>query len=60
MSYTHLTEEERYHTDELLRQGFTQAAIAQELGRSASTVSRELRRNKGQRGWSVRLVKRQH
>ena len=54
MSYTHLTEDERYHADELLRQGFSQAAIAQELGRSASTISRELRRNRGQRGWRPR------
>ena len=51
MSYTHLTEDERYHTDELLGHGYTQAAIADELGRSASTISRELRRNRGQRGW---------
>lgn len=54
MSYSHLTEEERYHVDELLRQGFTQADIAEALGRSASTISRELRRNVGQRGWRPR------
>lgn len=51
MSYTHLTTDERYHIDELLRQEFTQSAIAIELGRSPSTLSRELRRNKGKRGW---------
>ena len=54
MSYTHLTEEERYHIDELLGHNFTQSAIAQALGRSASTLSRELRRNKGKRGWRPR------
>jgi len=54
MSYTHLTEDERYHIDELLRQGYTQASIADELDRSASTISRELRRNRGQRGWRPR------
>lgn len=54
MSYTHLTEDERYHIDELLRQDYTQAAIADELGRSASTISRELRRNRGKRGWRPR------
>ena len=54
MSYTHLTEEERYHIDELLRQGYPQMSIADELGRSASTISRELRRNRGQRGWRPR------
>lgn len=51
MSYTHLAEDERYHIDELLREGFSQAEIANEIGRSASTLSRELRRNKGGRGW---------
>ena len=54
MSYTHLTEDERYHIDELLRLDYTQAAIADELGRSASTISRELRRNRGKRGWRPR------
>lgn len=51
MSYTHLTAGERYHIDELLRQGFAQSAIAKALSRSASSISRELRRNKGKRGW---------
>jgi len=51
MSYTHLTTDERYHIDELLRQQFTQSSIALELGRSPSTLSRELRRNKGKHGW---------
>lgn len=54
MSYTHLTIDERYHIDELLRQGFTQSAIAEDLGRSVSTLSRELSRNRGQRGWRPR------
>lgn len=51
MQYTHLSEEERYHIDELLRDGYKQSAIAEALGRSASTLSRELSRNKGKRGW---------
>jgi len=54
MNYSHLTEEERYHIDELLREGFNQTFIANELGRSKSTLSRELRRNKGERGWRPR------
>lgn len=54
MSYTHLTEAERYHIDEQLRQGATQAAIAAEIGRSPSTLSRELSRNQGKRGWRPR------
>jgi len=51
MQYTHLTEEERYHIDELLRAGYIQSEIAKALGRSAPTISRELSRNKGKRGW---------
>lgn len=51
MGYTHLTADERYHIDELLRQGFAQNHIAKALGRSASCISRELCRNKGMRGW---------
>jgi len=51
MQYTHLTEEERYHIDELLRERHTQSDIAKSLGRSAPTISREFSRNKGKRGW---------
>lgn len=54
MDYTHLTEEERYHIDDLKREGFTQKGIAESLKRSASTVSRELSRNKGERGYRPR------
>lgn len=54
MDYTHLTEDERYHIDELLREEFSLTAIAEELGRAPSTISRELRRNKGERGWKPR------
>lgn len=43
--YHQLTHEERYSITALLRHGWTQAAIAMELGRSRSTISRELRRN---------------
>ena len=39
-----------------MRQGYTRAATTDELGRSASTISRELRRNRGQRGWRPRQV----
>ena len=51
MAYTHLTESERYHIHEMLLEGFLQSEIAANLGRSASTLSRELRRNRGKRGW---------
>jgi IS30 family transposase len=43
--YHQLTQEERYSITALLRIGRTQAEIAAELGRSRSTISRELRRN---------------
>jgi len=54
MSYTHLTEVERYQIDDLRREGFSQAVIAKQLSRSASTLSRELHRNEGERGWRPR------
>lgn len=51
MDYTHLTLEERYQIFALKRAGHSQAAIAGIIERSPSTVSRELRRNLGQRGY---------
>ena len=54
MEYKHLTAEERYQINDLLREGFKQNKIAQLLNRSESTLSRELRRNKGERGWRPR------
>jgi len=58
MCYTHMTEDERYELDELLRDGFSQRAIGAQLKRSPSTISRELRRNKGERGWRPRQAQR--
>lgn len=43
--YHQLTHEERYSITALLRTGRSQAEIAADLGRSRSTISRELRRN---------------
>lgn len=54
MEYTHLTADERYQIDDLLREGFSQSWIAKKIGRSGSTLSRELNRNKGARGWRPR------
>jgi IS30 family transposase len=54
MDYKHLTEEERYQIDDLRREGFNQKQIAKKIGRSPSTLSRELRRNEGERGWRPR------
>jgi IS30 family transposase len=58
MGYKHLTENERYQIDDLRREGFTQKRIALELKRSSSTLSRELRRNQGERGWKPRQAQR--
>jgi transposase, IS30 family len=54
MEYKHLSAEERYQIDDLVREGFTNKEIARRLNRSESTLSRELRRNKGDRGWRPR------
>lgn len=45
MSYTHLTQEERYQISAGLAVGLSQRMISKELGRSVSTVSREIGRN---------------
>ena len=50
-SYTQPTQEERYHIYLLRKAGHSQAEIAKLLGRNRSTISRELVRNKGGRGW---------
>ncbi|WP_444944881.1 IS30 family transposase [Microbulbifer sp. ZKSA006] len=51
MSYNQLTENERYQIDALKKVGLTQKEIADQLGRSPSTISRELKRNRGLRGY---------
>ena len=52
--YTQLTSEQRYQIYALLKAGQTQARIALILGVSKSTISRELTRNSGQRGYRPR------
>lgn len=51
MNYTHLTQEERYQIYALKKAGHKQSEIARVLERSESTISRELARNCGQRGY---------
>ncbi len=51
MKYHHLTSEQRYTIDVLLRQKKSRKEIAQVIGVSQSTLSRELNRNSGQRGY---------
>jgi IS30 family transposase len=51
MSYKQLTENERYQIYALNKADHSQKDIAIILGRNPSTISRELRRNKGLRGY---------
>ncbi len=51
MTYTHLTREERYQIYALKKAGHKQYEIAELLERSKSTISRELARNMGGRGY---------
>jgi len=49
--YQQLTQEQRYHISGLIKAGYKQSKIAIELQVHKSTISRELRRNKGERGY---------
>ena len=51
MQYKQLTENERYQIYVMKKAGHTQETIAAILGRSPSTISREVRRNKGGKGY---------
>ena len=51
MSYTRVTEEERKLIYRWKQEGKRRSKIAQLLGRNKSTISRELERNKGERGY---------
>lgn len=52
--YRHLTYEQRCHIYILKKSGFTQRAIADTIGCSQPTISRELTRNQGQRGYRAK------
>ena len=45
MSYTQLTQEQRYQISALLKTEHSQTKIASVIGVNKSTISRELRRN---------------
>lgn len=51
MSYRHITETERYQIHVLLKAGHSLSEIAAALERHKSSISREIRRNTGQRGY---------
>ena len=54
MTYHHLSQEERYQISALLKAGLTLAQISANLGRHKSTISREISRNSGLRGYRPR------
>lgn len=58
MNYKQLTECQRYQIQSFLKAGFTQKQIANELGKSPSTICRELSRNQGLRGYRPRQAHR--
>ena len=54
--YKHLTQEQRYHIYQCLKQGMTQSFIADNIGVNKSTISRELTRNTGKRSYRYKQV----
>ncbi len=54
MGYTHLTAGERYQIYTMHRNGNTLQQIGDFVGRNKSSVSRELRRNRGERGYRAK------
>ena len=57
-TYTQLTREERYQIYALKQAGHNQSEIAVMLGRHKSRISRELRRNRGLRGYRPKQAHR--
>lgn len=64
MSYIHLSLEERYYIEIEKKSGKSSNKIANALGRSQATISRELSRNTGKRGYrhkqAARLAQERH
>lgn len=54
----HLTPEKRYHIELCLKRGMSQCEIAQEIEVHESTLSREIKRNTGQRGYRHKQAQR--
>jgi len=57
-TYTQLTYNQRYHIYMFLKAGFCQTEIAEAMGVHKSTISRELRRNQGGRGYRPKQAQR--
>ena len=58
MSNTQLTQEQRYQISVFLKTDHSQTEIAVVIGVNKSTISRELRRNRGQRGYQLKQAHR--
>ncbi len=58
MQYSQLTEGERNQIYALLQEDVSHGRIAMILGRDISTIGREIRRNRGQRGYRPRQAQR--
>ena len=62
--YTQLSEAERYHLSTMRKQHQSFQHIAKSMGRSPATLSREVKRNTGQKGYcyqqAQRLAKQRH
>lgn len=56
--YTHLTQEQRYQISALLQANTPLSEIARIIGCHKSTISREIRRNKGKRGYRPKQAHR--
>jgi IS30 family transposase len=57
-TYTQLTQIQRYQISALLKIGHLQAEIAKAIGVHKSTISREIRRNRGRRGYRPKQAHR--
>ena len=51
MTYTHLTQDERYQIAILAKAGHEPSDIARVMNRHKSTIGREMKRNRGERGY---------
>lgn len=58
MSYSQLTQEQRYLIYHLLKMGINQTDIAKRVGVHKSTISRELKRNTGKKGYRYKQAQR--
>ena len=58
MAYTQLTQKQRYQISALLKTEHSQTEIAVVIGVNKSTISRELKRNRGKRGYRPKQAQR--